>query len=287
MPGLTETSIRLERWLRGRQEYRQHRRSDAVIVSYGKSGRTWLRVMISRYCQLCYGLPDNLLLESDNFYQLNNRAPTIFITHDNYLRSYTGNLSSKQDYYHKKTLLLVRKPQDVAVSQYFQWKHRMRKRKKIINRYPKHGADISIQEFVHDQHQGMPNVIRYLNSWAEEMDSLTDFAWTRYEDLRTQPEQELANIVTFLDLELRDEWIKDSVEFASLENLRAKEQSNHFTNSGSRMQSADPGNPDSFKVRKAKVGGYKDYFSEDESAALDQIVSEELADVFGYASEQA
>jgi hypothetical protein len=37
----------LERWLRGREQVSKLRRADAVVVSYGKAGRTWLRVLLS------------------------------------------------------------------------------------------------------------------------------------------------------------------------------------------------------------------------------------------------
>ncbi|MCZ6830847.1 MAG: sulfotransferase domain-containing protein [Gammaproteobacteria bacterium] len=280
---LQEFSISLERRVRGWREYQQHRDSDSVVVSYGKSGRTWLRVMISRYCQLKYELPDDLLLEFDNFQRINPAAPRIFFTHDNYLRSYTGNRDTKLDYYHKNTLLLVRQPQDVAVSQFFQWKYRMRKRKKVINRYPPHDADISLLEFVHDPGQGLPNVIRYMNDWARDTESLQSFRLTRYEDLRSQPEQEMERIIDFLGLEPRSEWIADCVQFASLENLRTKERANHFR--GSRLQAGDPDNPDSYKVRRAKVGGYKDYFSDQEVAELDAMVNRDLSPLFGYRAE--
>ena len=39
----------IDRWLRGHEEYRKLQQADAVIISFGKSGRTWLRVMISRF----------------------------------------------------------------------------------------------------------------------------------------------------------------------------------------------------------------------------------------------
>ena len=279
---VTELSIRLERWYRGRREFRQLSRADAVVASYGKAGRTWLRVMISRYCQLCFGISDDLLLEFDNFHQLNPAAPKFFFTHDNYLRSYTGHLDNKQDFYPYPTLFLARRPQDVAVSQFFQWQHRMRPRKKIINRYPPHNAEISIWDFVNHQHQGMPNIIRYMNAWADDAKNIKSFSLTRYEDLRTDPHQEMRKIVEFLNLELREKWIDECVEFASLEKLRAKEANNHFSNSGKRMKAGDPNNPDSFKVRKAKVGGYRDYFEDEQVAAIDRQLSEQLDPVYSY-----
>ena len=47
---------KIERWLRGREEYQKLQRSDWVLMSWGKSGRTWLRVMLSRAYQLKSGL---------------------------------------------------------------------------------------------------------------------------------------------------------------------------------------------------------------------------------------
>ena len=59
----------LERWLRGHKEYRRLQEADIVVVSYPKSGRTWLRVMLSRYFQLRYGIPDRFVLGFDNFHR--------------------------------------------------------------------------------------------------------------------------------------------------------------------------------------------------------------------------
>ena len=49
------------------------------------------------------------------------------------------------------------------------------------------------------------------------------------------------------------------------------------------MKAGDPNNPDSFKVRKAKVGGYRDYFDDAQLAELDLHVRSELNPLFGYA----
>ena len=53
----------LERWLRGREEYMKLQRADWVLMSWGKSGRTWLRVMMSRAYQLKGGLDASELLQ--------------------------------------------------------------------------------------------------------------------------------------------------------------------------------------------------------------------------------
>jgi len=277
-----EKSLALERWRRGREDHWKFRRCNYVFASYGKSGRTWVRVMISRYFQLAYELPDRIIMGFDNFHKLNRKVPKIFFTHDNYLRAYLGNPDSRKDFYGHKTVLLVRKPQDVAASQYFQWKFRMRPYKKALNKYPEDGSDISIYEFVMHEHQGVSRIIKFLNGWARELENFDNILVVRYEDLRTNPEEQLARIMNFLDEDVSIDAVKGAVEFASVENMRKMESQNYFWRSGSRVQARDTSNPDSYKVRKAKVGGYRDYFDDEQIAAIDAIVNENLLPVFGY-----
>ena len=277
----------LERWRRGREEFWKYNRCEYVFASYGKSGRTWVRVMISRYYQLVYKLPDNILMGFDNYHRLNNEIPRIFFTHDNYLRGYTGNLDSKKDFYDKKTVLLVRKPQDVAVSQFFQWKYRMRPAKKAMNRYPAHEAEISVYDFVKDDNQGLSHIIEFMNVWARELPRIKELLVVRYEDLRATPEREMARIVQFLGMQPDEALLRDTVEFASVENMRQKEQENYFWRSGSRVKAKDVNDPNTYKVRKAKVGGYRDYFDDDQVAELDAMVDSRLLPVFGYTSAES
>ena len=277
----------LERWRRGREEFWKYNRCEYVFASYGKSGRTWVRVMISRYYQLVYQLPDNILMGFDNYHRLNSEIPRIFFTHDNYLRGYTGNLDSKKDFYDKKTVLLVRKPQDVAVSQFFQWKYRMRPAKKAMNKYPAHEAEISVYDFVKDDNQGLSHIIEFMNAWARELPRIRQLLVVRYEDLRAHPEQEMARIVEFLGMEPDEALLRDTAEFASVENMRKKEQENYFWRSGSRVKAKDVNDPNTYKVRKAKVGGYRDYFDDDQVAELDAMVDSRLLPVFGYTSAES
>ncbi len=64
-----EQAHQLQRWRRGREEFWKYNRNCQFtsFASYGKSGRTWVRVMISRYYQLVYKLPDNILMGFDNY----------------------------------------------------------------------------------------------------------------------------------------------------------------------------------------------------------------------------
>ncbi|MDX5336330.1 MAG: hypothetical protein LPK13_09605, partial [Marinobacter sp.] len=85
-----EACIRAERRMRGKEQVRKLGRADIAVVSFGKSGRTWVRVMISRLYQQIHGLPENALLGFDNFHNMDKSIPRVFFTHDNYIGDYTG-----------------------------------------------------------------------------------------------------------------------------------------------------------------------------------------------------
>ena len=154
--------------------------------------------------------------------------------------------------------------------------------KKAMNKYPEHEANISVYDFVKDENQGLSHIIEFMNNWARELPKIEQLLVVRYEDLRSSPEREMGRIVEFLGMEANEEYLKDTAEFASVENLRKKEQENYFWRSGSRVQAKDVNDPNTFKVRKAKVGGYRDYFDDDQVAELDAMVDSRLLPVFGY-----
>jgi len=277
-----QKKIAIERRLRGREEFRKLQKADCVVVSFGKSGRTWLRVMLSRFYQLKHNLPENSLIGFDNLHARNRDIPRIFFTHDNYLKDFTGNADSKKDYYQKKVVLLVRDPRDVVVSQYFQWKHRMRPGKKRLNLYPLHGTDINPYQFAMDQTAGLPKIVDFLNLWATETENLQHLLVVRYEDLRKDTVQVLEGILDFIGTPATREQAEEIVNFSSMENMKKMEQKRTFWLSGSRLVPGDRKNPDSYKVRRGKVGGFKDYFDAQQVDNIEQLLQQTLLPVYGY-----
>ncbi len=277
-----EERQRAERRLRGYQQVTRLRRADAVVVSYGKSGRTWLRVMMSRLYQQVHALPEDVLIGFDNFHNMDARIPRIFFTHDNYIGDYTGNTDNKSDFYDKKVVLLMRDPRDVAVSQFFQWRYRMRPGKKALNDYLPDGDESPIFDFVMHEGGGLPKVIAFMNLWAREMPNVRALELLRYEDMRADPVEAMTRVARFLDIPATGAQIRDAVDFASYENMKKKEAEQAFRLSGGRMAPRDQDNPDSYKVRRAKVGGYRDYFDDAQIAAIDAMVIARLDPVYGY-----
>jgi len=281
-----EDKLKAERKLRGRQQYHLLQQADIVLVSFGKSGRTWLRVMLSRVYQQIYGLPEHAMIGFDNFHYMNRAIPRMFFTHDTYIGDYTGHRDDRQDYYDKKVVMLARDPRDVAVSQYFQWKYRMKEHKRTINKYPRGDEEVSIFDFLMKSDAGLIWVIDFLNVWAREADKMQDFFLLRYEDMKSQPKETLEKLTAFMGTPASEADIDDAVRYSSYENMKKMEAKNTFWLSGGRMAPKDRSNPDSFKVRRAKVGGFRDYFDDEQVEQIERMVSEKLLPFYGYTREE-
>jgi hypothetical protein len=76
--------------------------------------------------------------------------------------------------------------------------------------------------------------------------------------------------------------VEQSVEFASFENLKMLESRQAFGSFSTRLVPSDRDNPDSYKVRRAKVGGYRDYFEDDQVLEIDSSIGAHLNPMFGY-----
>ena len=77
-----------------------------------------------------------------------------------------------------------------------------------------------------------------------------------------------------------DEEIGEAVNFGSFDNLRKLESSGFFSRGGMTLRNS--GDPNSFKVRRGKVGGYAEYFTEEQVAELEELMVSRLSPTFGY-----
>jgi len=273
---------KLERRLRGKEEYRKLCAADWVVISWAKSGRTWFRVMLSSFYQIKYDLPRRRMLEFDNLYRKNPAIPRVLFSHNNYLRDYLKDWDTLNHFRDKKVVMLVRDPRDIAVSQYFQWKYRMRPHKIRLNRFPERGDALSTFDFVTSPRSGIPQIIRFYNDWAGALPYLGDLLIVYYEDMRKDPAATMCQVLEFVGTPGSDAEIAQAVEYASMENMKKREEKSTFRGSSMRVKSGDSSNPDSFKTRRGKVGGYRDYFDDEQVVVVDKLVEDMLDPVFGY-----
>ncbi|MGB5622323.1 MAG: sulfotransferase domain-containing protein [Gammaproteobacteria bacterium] len=264
-------------------------RAELLIVGHPKSGNTWLKAMLSRLYQVRFGMPERLVNKSDEYSRRNPEIPRMAATNGCY--SYEGAVgraltpeADDNPLKHKAVMLLARNPLDISVSWYMQFTKRQSARKQeLINHNLDRPIDrrtVQMWDFVRHSEIGLPFLIDYLNNWARNIEALPRGTIIRYEDLRHQTAATLARVLTLMGASFSDEEIQAAVEWGSFENLRKLEVEGFFRQGGMTLRNKK--DEESFKVRRAKVGGYRDYFPPDQVAELEQLVDERLSPVFGY-----
>lgn len=245
--------------------------SDFFLISFPKCGRTWLRLMIGRVFQTHFSLNDANLLDLGQLAQFHPNIPKISVIHDDYpqWKKPDDLTASKAEYKDKQAIFLVRDPRDVLVSSYFQ---------KTKRRQAYQG---SLSDYLHEEVGSFKAILRFYNIWAENRSVPQRFLLVRYEDIHADPCKELRRVIDFLGLpKVEDGIIAEAAQYASFENMRKMEEENAF-NIG-RLSPADRTDPESYKTRKGKVGGFTDYLNAAEIEYLNRTMAETLSDFYGY-----
>ena len=265
------------------------RRAGLLIIGHPKSGNTWLKVMLARLSQVRHGFKANELIGSDELALRNPAIPRLAAT--NAIYSYEGAVgrilaagAPDDPLRHKPVMLLARNPIDIAVSWFFQFTKRQSKHKQeLVNHFIEHPIDrrtIGMWDFVRHSDIGLPFLIDYLNTWKRNIGDLENAMIVRYEDLRSDTAETLKKVTVLMGEDFSDDEIAEAVSFGSFDNLRKLETSGFFRRGGMRLVNAN--DPETFKVRRGKVGGYGDYFTEAQTAELEALMMERLSPTFGY-----
>lgn len=253
--------------------YRRRRRKegDVYLLSFPKAGRTWLRMLIGKALADHFAIPDAELIELHRLAAGRPGVPRIRVKHDDdpHKKAPGELVADKREYRDCKVILLARNIHDLAVSTYFQ----STKRENLF------AGDMS--SFLRCKRGSVASMIRFYNIWAENRSVPRDFLLVRYEDLKQDTAGELAKVWRFLGLpELPPEKLAAAVDFCSFENMRKMEARDQLGTG--RLRAGDPSDPESFKTRQGKVGGYTRYLSGGDIAWIDQRVRDELSPFYGY-----
>ncbi len=259
---------------------KQMGKSDVLVLSISKSGRTWLRVMINKYISLLCDIPFSL----DDLSGSNKGVPSIFYTHGKWTHYEEATLRQKilgryivpaRILSSKKVIMLFRDPRDVIVSLYFEVTKRSRKATEKERR-----GDVKLMDFVEGPRSRMTRMVSVLNEWRRALESHLDCLWISYEDLRADTKGEFFQVLEHIGFDtINEDFAVNAIEFAEFENMKKMETEGRFKKKI--LRPGDPSDPDSFKVRKGVVGGYVNYFNEDTLPLLDKSI-EDLDPFYGY-----
>ncbi|MDP1700134.1 MAG: sulfotransferase domain-containing protein [Aestuariivirga sp.] len=249
--------------------------SDYILVSFPKSGRTWVRAMLTRLYHVRFGTPDNLLIRLDNLHKLDGRIPVIFFTHDgDKLASVKDLIPDKSAYNGKNIVVLVRHPGDVIASLYYHQKHRRAHRRDNITK------DLDVFSFATRPGQGIHTAIAFINHWMAFAKDNPYVLMVRYEDLLKEPVVWLKRITDHFGGNFTNEELQDAVDFGKFENLKKLEKERYFADT--HLQASDNADPQSFKVRSGKSGGYKQQFTDAQVKEIDEMIRHSMDPTLGY-----
>jgi len=290
----TRWRVAQRRRLLARLELDKAHRASFLIIGHPKSGNTWLKAMISRLYQLRYDLPESKLINTDEFARRIPEIPRLAATNGCY--SYEGEVgrllaSDAEDnpLRHKPVVFLARHPIDIAVSWYHQFtKRQSRAKQELINHSIANPIDrktVKMWDFVRHSDIGLPFLIDYQNTWARNIAVLPRGLLVRYEDLRNEPVATLGAILAHVGERFSEEEIRAAVEWGSFDNLRQLETRGTFSQGG--MKLVDAKDPQTYKVRRGKIGGYREDFPADRVEELEALVDMAIRRELGYAREGA
>ncbi len=245
--------------------------SDIVILSFPKSGRTWLRVIMGKALQRHLKSNNSLLPTLEAMATASYPSiPNFLVYHgDGDINARWDSVEvSKAKYKGKKVILLARDPKDVVVSAYF---HKSKRKKKEFN--------LSFSEFLRDDVGSLKTYLTFLNSWANTKE-VSDCLIVRYEEMHSDPVTVLRNVFDFAGInDISNESIATAIDFGRFDNMRKLEKSN--TLGSDRLRPIDSNDESTYKTRKGEVGGFVEHFSEDDLAYADSLI-QGLNPIFGY-----
>ena len=98
--------------------------------------------------------------------------------------------------------------------------------------------------------------------------------------MRMNVHEHFRKVLKFCGIPINDSILNNVVEFSKFENMQKMERENALNTA--RLRPGNVNDPDTYKVRKGEVGGYKFYFSNDDIEYLNRMIDENLSDYFGY-----
>jgi hypothetical protein len=247
------------------------RPDDVMLVSYPRSGNTWMRFLLSNL-----RTPDSPAT-LDN---LDRRIPGIYFTPSREIaRMPSPRIIKSHEYFdprYRKTIYVVRDPRDVAVSYYY---YELR-----MGRADTSGVDEFAKSFVLDRVGA-----RWWGTWAEHVGSwlgarqgADDFLLVRYEDLRANAFVETQRIAGFLGLGADRERAERAIAASSFDSMQVSEQ----TAGARRMDSQPAANEAIPFVRKGEVGSGREALSAESQRLIEETWAPQLAQL-GYTANVA
>jgi len=205
---------------------------DSVLISYPKSGRTWLRMIMAKIAHL-----KGFDVTKEEF------MPALHYDVDKVKNIFGDDL---------KIVFLHRDIADVLSSYYAEKSTSTRSGSLYTGK---------VNEFIKDKNHGVDAAIHYNKKWLELAKNNKNIKVVSYEQLKKDAFSSVSDIMRFLGFECTTEEISEAVEYSRFENMSKIEKGlgdnlleNYKGNFGKSVG----------RVRRGIVGGHKKDFSDED-----------------------
>jgi hypothetical protein len=236
------------------------------IVSYPKSGRTWVRYFLGLIYQKNYAQPFSLAFHSP-FFALRG-IPRIGFNHGStaldsalFEEQIRGNIVKNKP---KQVILLIRDPRDIAISAYY-------------HRLTREGSISEQDDFFGVVKRETERAVWFMNAWAKEKNRFQAFTVIRYEQLQYDPSNEFGRLLESIGVETDAATLEAAIAESSFSQMREVERSRQLP--GDKLKPKDATDPRSYKTREGIVGSHKKYLTDNQITQLNTIVRQLVDDV--------
>jgi hypothetical protein len=219
------------------------RKNDVLLVSFPKSGNTWVRYFWINYISQAEWAGKTI-----DFKTLDNVMPSFGLPnffnrwrHTSLPKAVASHWTYGPYFSRPKRVFIIRDPRDVMVS-YFHY----------INAKANQPDFVSFSEFIRTSRFGLEAWARHFLSWRDKADYII-----KYEDLKSNDIAEFKRMFEHLGISYNEEHLIKAAEASRFDNFRKVE--------ATMGHSKPEANKGEFKfTRKGIVGDYKNYFLEED-----------------------
>ena len=233
---------------------------DYSIVSFPKSGRTWIRYFLGKYLELQHDLPLDLEFMPQSYWIKERRDlkfPNIHFTHDwfdlNHSTEDEPEILFRDILDQKPMVLLLRNPMDTIVSYYY---HKVKREGK------ENGLNMSLSEFILDNRYGLARYCSWMNKMLDYIDRKPDCLIIAYEHMVTDMPAQMNRMFDFMHVRKNRSEISNAAEqsdFANMQQAEVIANQDPGAVSIGRLSMRDwDGDMNKLKVRKGKVGSWQE-----------------------------
>lgn len=217
--------------------------NDVFIISYPKSGNTWLRFLVANYMS-----NNQCTFENSHFFIPDIHYNPEYVeklpqTGVRFIKSHSAYTST-----YPKVVYVARDGRDVAVSYYF-----------YLKKFRNISEEISFHEFLEKFNQG---ALDNFSSWGEHVvgwlscQSPDNLLLIKYDDMKQDTLGCLKRVLSFSNIDFDMQKAKAAVEASSFKNMQKQEDSQK--ENIERFKSSNTGIR---FVRKGKTGEWKNFFT--------------------------